>query len=329
MTFIINPSDDILIHHGIPGQKWGQKNGPPYPLGSQQLSDLEKRRSAKNLSHPDVRYTDIRDSRNIELPENFKKSDLRYDKTYMTSLKNIALGKEDSNYLSTVYQGIKYVNNIESNGYKGRVFNCRNCALGYEARVRGYDVEARKRPDGSNAEDVSIFFKDSKLTNLDCTSDKDDYTIKAPELSSQEEFKKEYRKSKVFFTKTELSKAFHSARTEYFRKIDPILESGLRNFQNELLKQPNGSRGIIEVGWIEDFYNLETRAKQYHAMNYSVIDGSVIIIDTEGRRARNMVSTFDEYFLSSPSADPRDLAYMRTDDKEFNDKIGKAVKSRR
>ncbi len=22
----------VLIHHGILGQKWGQKNGPPYPL---------------------------------------------------------------------------------------------------------------------------------------------------------------------------------------------------------------------------------------------------------------------------------------------------------
>ena len=24
--------DEILEHHGIPGQKWGTKNGPPYPL---------------------------------------------------------------------------------------------------------------------------------------------------------------------------------------------------------------------------------------------------------------------------------------------------------
>lgn len=25
---------DYISHHGILGQKWGQKNGPPYPLGS-------------------------------------------------------------------------------------------------------------------------------------------------------------------------------------------------------------------------------------------------------------------------------------------------------
>ena len=36
-------SDDYLAHHGILGQKWGQRNGPPYPLGSGDHSVSEKR----------------------------------------------------------------------------------------------------------------------------------------------------------------------------------------------------------------------------------------------------------------------------------------------
>ena len=32
-----------LYHHGIEGQKWGKRNGPPYPLGSNQMSRAEKR----------------------------------------------------------------------------------------------------------------------------------------------------------------------------------------------------------------------------------------------------------------------------------------------
>lgn len=33
---------DFLYHHGIRGQKWGVKNGPPYPLGGGDYSDSER-----------------------------------------------------------------------------------------------------------------------------------------------------------------------------------------------------------------------------------------------------------------------------------------------
>lgn len=32
-----------LMHHGIQGQKWGVKNGPPYPLKDSQKSSVEKK----------------------------------------------------------------------------------------------------------------------------------------------------------------------------------------------------------------------------------------------------------------------------------------------
>lgn len=36
-------SENYLIHHGILGQKWGQKNGPPYPLGASDHSSAERK----------------------------------------------------------------------------------------------------------------------------------------------------------------------------------------------------------------------------------------------------------------------------------------------
>lgn len=43
MTFVINPEDDYLMHHGIKGMSWGDRNGPPYPLSSKQKSSAEKK----------------------------------------------------------------------------------------------------------------------------------------------------------------------------------------------------------------------------------------------------------------------------------------------
>jgi hypothetical protein len=36
-------TENELKHHGIIGQKWGEKNGPPYPLDSKQHSSAEKK----------------------------------------------------------------------------------------------------------------------------------------------------------------------------------------------------------------------------------------------------------------------------------------------
>ena len=44
-------SSDELWHHGILGQKWGDQNGPPYPLDSGEHSSKEKSRGWKESLH--------------------------------------------------------------------------------------------------------------------------------------------------------------------------------------------------------------------------------------------------------------------------------------
>lgn len=38
---------DYLVHHGILGQKWGQQNGPPYPLDKSQKTVTELKNAAR------------------------------------------------------------------------------------------------------------------------------------------------------------------------------------------------------------------------------------------------------------------------------------------
>ena len=42
-------SHSALMHYGIPGQKWGERNGPPYPLGQKQKSSSEKNEEKKKF----------------------------------------------------------------------------------------------------------------------------------------------------------------------------------------------------------------------------------------------------------------------------------------
>lgn len=46
MDVYVYYNHDVLIHHGILGQKWGKKNGPPYPLGYDDHSAAEKRQNS-------------------------------------------------------------------------------------------------------------------------------------------------------------------------------------------------------------------------------------------------------------------------------------------
>lgn len=45
-NFVVIPKDE-LYHHGIKGQKWGKKNGPPYPLDASDHSSSERKEGTK------------------------------------------------------------------------------------------------------------------------------------------------------------------------------------------------------------------------------------------------------------------------------------------
>lgn len=60
---------DYLVHHGILGQKWGQQNGPPYPLDKSQKTVAE----LKNVARTAVNV--VKNKKNqIQRDQNLKKA---------------------------------------------------------------------------------------------------------------------------------------------------------------------------------------------------------------------------------------------------------------
>lgn len=50
---------DELYHHGIKGQKWGVRNGPPYPLDEEQKSNAFSSRSLPTVQLPAKEYAHV------------------------------------------------------------------------------------------------------------------------------------------------------------------------------------------------------------------------------------------------------------------------------
>ena len=84
-----------LYHHGILGQKWGRKNGPPYPLDFNKLSSEEKAQAKKDsirdVDHRTV-YRNRKEYSNNELNELLRRIDM-YAKLEALNEKDLHRGR--------------------------------------------------------------------------------------------------------------------------------------------------------------------------------------------------------------------------------------------
>lgn len=292
-------SDDELEHSGIKGQKWGVRHGPPYPLTKE--VNLQVRMSTTHKKAYDAR------------PENMGKK--------ATKIRAEDEVKETLDSLDKKPKGVKYslstdlslVNpRIKTGDYTGRVFNCQNCATAFEMRERGYDVQARRRDDGSNVGNITHSFKGGKLTSIDAGIDDDPFF-----KHSEDDYWTVAGKGHFNI------KRWNSRRDQYYDKLDELQNASFTKLETELKSQGSGARGILVVGWPANYKDFRKRTSYFHAMNYMVDkDNKVTLYDGQIDNTGNI----DRFFID---ADPRELMYMRTDNLELDPSVTDMVISRK
>ena len=170
-----------LYHHGIKGQRWGERHGPPYPLkpgahserekklngtsGSDSESDKKKRKLVTDGEKIVSQYFGSSKHKTLEdryMEKHYKKWASRSD----TVVDDDQLGFEKIKNPKSPEEEIDEVNPFY-NKSKEYQSNCVNCTLAYELRQRGYDVRATENSKAmSTKEVISYFDKDFKSKNV-------------------------------------------------------------------------------------------------------------------------------------------------------------------
>ena len=299
-----------LYHHGIMGQKWGRRQGPPYPLGASDHSSSEKKagwkdsigksdkgfvnkHSDRNLADAHQKYGLMADlaaigivtagavtvsavQTGVRAHKNKKEDALGYDiraKKRAESGEKIdpATGLYKKDKPTSREEDIKAVNPDFKLGGYGATNNCFLCTTAYDMRRRGYDVEAKKmNGDGVESRALKSLYKNPVINKI---SDKDPVTGK--------------RSSNVNVNRQNM----------------------INNAKKEITAQGD-SRGNIMVMW---------STAGGHSMAYEVKHGALEILDTQCGRVYKG-SEVDRLLSRT-----KDIQYARLDNLEIKEKAMKRM----
>lgn len=95
--YVICTNDGELYHHGILGQKWGHRNGPPYPLGDKDHSPREEKAGWRKSLVNKLEYRASKNKAKFQKTKRDKAIQKSYDKAERKIEKNYKSGQALSN----------------------------------------------------------------------------------------------------------------------------------------------------------------------------------------------------------------------------------------
>lgn len=234
-----------LSHHGILGQKWGQRNGPPYPLQPGAYSAAERKavRSDRGdldelvittavYAIPILTVLAVKGVKEIKTRNKISKLEHAYDDERSKASVDSKTGLKTKTTKLSEKEDIKRINpgfiGYEDSDSHGHTSNCTNCTVAYQLRQRGYEVRAKKLNDGRNGEEfIKKMFPGCKTETIE------DY----PDLK-----------------KITNSKEREKLYNDYVRDHDDLANIG-RNYPladkviSRMSQEPAGSSGQMLIKW--------------------------------------------------------------------------------
>lgn len=331
------PLDEYLTHHGIKGQKWGVRNGPPYPLDAEDHSASEKKSGwKKSLDKGKKKDNNKKQDRN---DDSQKKGLTAEQKRAIKIGAGIAVGLlaaygayklADSGELhrlaekgKEILQGDRYpgfkrndafsqpmsIDQISSTflhkinpGYNkelGTTNNCRRCTFAYELSRRGYDVKATRTLHGTGQTDS----KTAKYIGADGITLKSisqlfrNTTEKASEGAEVSDLSQ--------FVAKELDRLTHRESLSFVEKNQGLTRQSEKIF-DALSKMPDGARG--ELG-------LKFLVGGGHSIAWEIVDGKAALFDFQTGTAYRTVEELNT--LTKPYL-AKEGFIRRLDDVELN-----------
>lgn len=192
-------NEDYIEHHGIKGQQWGVKHGPPYPLSKPMSNKIKKYKTIASSSRSEQEKETVkalekiakREWLNKKAYEGFEPEKAMLDKYLKYKIKRVEeSSRDDSGYYRI--QGPHSMEQDSANTNPGwdlkyiqTTNNCLLSSVAYNMRRRGYDVIARQKAPVDllydiDPEDLSIVFPKMTIKTANNLEDLNSKLINEP-----------------------------------------------------------------------------------------------------------------------------------------------------